>query len=326
MVLSFQHHRRIATGKPYRIAFRIDSGKQVGMGHFVRMSALADAFTTLYNADVVFFQTQDEPIDYSSYDVVVLDSYLLTSQYIAQLHNGLHTLVCYDDNALYTYDCDVILNANFHSCELTFTTAKPSPIMLLGGQYALLRSEFWEATPIDITHAPKNIFVCFGGTDARNQTPLVVDVLQTLPNIHLNVVLGKEAPHGNVASINVNSKVSIFRDPPSIAAIMQKSDIAVISAGSIVYETAALGLPSLTILQASNQDHCAHFLDENKLMQCVGSHDALDRVNLKKQVSDLLSNYDRRQYESKKLISFVNKQGALSAAEAIRKVWNESAQ
>lgn len=311
--------------RPLNIALRVDSGKKIGMGHLVRMSALADAFSALSPTEVSFYQTCDEPVDYGSCDIVILDSYLLSDEYISRIHKDPGVLVCYDDNALYTYDCDVLLNANLHASDLSLRTASPPPIMLLGGRYALLRSEFWEAEPIAIERNAAKVFVCFGGTDLNNQTPSIVEALQMIQGLQLCVVAGKDAQC--VAELRSMERydTSIFIDPPSIASIMRECDLAIVSAGSIVYEVAALGIPALTIVQAENQCLVAEYLDSHGLMRNLGSHEVVDAQALQAETLDLLLDYNRRDAEARRLTRAVDKRGALNAASEIIEVFNATA-
>lgn len=318
------HCAEHSLGSSVSIAARVDSGKHIGIGHLTRMRALTDAFFSLYDVRADIFEAKDEPIDYRPYNIVILDSYLLSNDYIASIHSESQTLVCYDDNALYVYDCDIILNANLHASSLSFRTKVPAPVKFLGGDYALLRPDFWDAEPAFIRQLPTRVFVCFGGTDLNSQTPLVVNALLDIPDIQLSVVLGACAPDYPKLEMVVSDRLSIFRDPQSMAAIMQECDIAVISAGSITYEIASLGIPALTITQADNQRLVAEYLDNNALMKSLGCYDVLAPSLLKKETQDLLMDYKRRKHESLKLIKSVNKQGALKAAAAIWRIWDES--
>jgi len=307
-----------------RIAILTDWGKQIGMGHRVRMGALADACNTLFGSRIDFFQTTDEPADYSPYDLLILDSYLLSDERIAKLHDEVKTLLCYDDNALFTYDCDIILNANPHASELTIRTSSPPPVLLLGGDFALLREQFWNTEPIDVKVTASRAFVCFGGTDLNCQTRLVVEALQRITGLQLSVVVGRDAPSYDELVSTVDERVRVFRDPQSIAAIMQECDIAIISSGSIVYEIAALGIPALTIIQAKNQEIVANYLSAKKLMRNLGYHDEVDCESIQHEANSLLLDYNRRKDESEKLNSLVNRKGALNAAAEIARIMHES--
>jgi len=55
-----------------------------------------------------------------------------------------------------------------------------------------------------------------------------------------------------------------------MAEVMRGCDIARTAGGSTVYELAALGIPSVIIVQAGNQERIAEYLDRNGLMKCTG--------------------------------------------------------
>ena len=298
------------------IAFRIDISNEIGTGHLMRMSALAYAFEKLGN-ECFFFKSEDEPIDFSKFEIVILDTYQVTDEYIEALNAPCRTTVCYDDNALYTYSCDVLLNANLHAKELRFKFGRKIPQLLLGGEFALLRSEFQDSYPFKVRKTANSVFVCFGGSDLRNMTPGVVNVLKGISGIQLHVVLGAYAENGDVVNTLANQNVFVYRNPKSISAIMRDCDVAVTSAGSMVYELAAVGIPAITIVQADNQLLIADYLSRNNLMSCAGKWESVNYKDLANDVSSLLSDYDRRINESKRLLTSVNKNGAVRAAESI---------
>jgi len=305
------------------IAFRIDVSGRIGMGHYIRMSALADAFKEMYCC-CTFYTGEDEPINYTSFDIVIIDTYQVDDSYIANIRNPKRLLVCYDDNALYTYCCDVLLNANLHADQLDFMFHGKPPKLLLGAQYALLRREFWEEESILINDVANNVFICFGGSDVRNFTPFAVKALQQLPNINLTVVLGDYTECDDAVIALESANVNVLKTPSSIADVMKSCDIAVVSAGSMVYELAALGIPSIIITQADNQYKIAHFLESASLMKWLGDWDAISPESLHVEVENLRNNFVRRKDESDRLSNAVNRKGALNTARAILEVANEA--
>ena len=297
-----------------KIAFRIDISSSIGTGHFVRMSALAEAFETL-GCLCTFFKGEHEPIDYRPFDIVILDTYEISSGYISRLKTRNRLLVCYDDNALYAYDCNVLFNANFHAHELEFKFTSEKPHMLLGPQYALLRSEFQDTIPIDVKEEATEIFVCFGGSDMRGFTPVAVNTLREIPGIGINVVLGARTSCDKDVYRMKNEYVRIYKNPENISKIMASCDIAITGAGSMVYELACLGIPTIIVVQADNQRLVANYLERHKLMKYAGDWDGFR--NLRQETEKLLGDFDRRKTESKRLAETVNKQGAMAAAKAI---------
>ncbi|MDR0919538.1 MAG: hypothetical protein LBM93_09905, partial [Oscillospiraceae bacterium] len=101
-----------------KIAFVIAYGNQYGLGHYVRMNTLADVFVK-YNCICEFIT--DINTDLRNYDIVIIDTYWVTDEFIA---NTNKFTVCYDDNALYCYSCNVLINANFYAEELNLRFGK----------------------------------------------------------------------------------------------------------------------------------------------------------------------------------------------------------
>lgn len=299
-----------------RVVFRVDISPTIGTGHFMRMSVLADAFIEM-GCECAIFTGEDEPIDYEPYDIIVLDTYLLNDGYISLLRKPRRVLVCYDDNALYKYDCDIILNANLHASELDFRYAGRKPKMLLGTSYALLRNEFKESERAEIREDAKNVFICFGGSDIRNFTAFVIKSLCNIPDIQLTVALGKHTTSDNEALEQKGKNIEILKNPVPLSAVMKRCDIAVTAAGSMVYELAALGLPAIVIPQADNQKLIADHLNKHGLMKALGQWDIVESNTLRDEVVNLLNNYPRRKTESEKLTETVNPHGAMKAAMEI---------
>jgi spore coat polysaccharide biosynthesis predicted glycosyltransferase SpsG len=290
------------------------------------MSVLASALRNR-GCEVHIFTGADEPIDYGGYAIVVLDSYELSDSYISSLRrrNPGSLLVCYDDNAYYEYDCDVVLNANFHASELEFRTRGKPPVLLLGGHYALLRDEFRDASPIAIKPEARRIFVCFGGSDARGFTPKAVEALRGFGGVALEVVLGAytdERVDEEVLGMG-SELVRVTKAPERISDIMSKCDMAVAAGGVMVYELAALGLPTVTVTQAENQRLSASYLERKGLMRNAGDWSGFDPERLKAEVSALMGDANLRKEASSRLLSAVDKNGAVNAASAILKIYED---
>jgi spore coat polysaccharide biosynthesis predicted glycosyltransferase SpsG len=249
--------------------------------------------------------------------ILVIDSYTVSDSYIESLNKPGRLLVCYDDNALYKYSCDVIINGNLHAKSLNYSFGNKRPKMLLGGRYASLRPQFSKADEVVISENAFKIFLCFGGSDLRNFTPFAVSALQEIEGVKINAVLGGAAKCNEELKKIAGANVKILINPDNIAEIMAKSDIGIISAGSISLEASSLGLPSITIEQAGNQRLMADYMASNGLMEFLGDYESLDKKTLKARVNALLVDFERRKKEHKKLLSTVSKNGALNIAYEI---------
>jgi spore coat polysaccharide biosynthesis predicted glycosyltransferase SpsG len=297
-----------------RIVFRIDAGHAVGAGHFMRMSALGSAFEKLGHS-CEFFTGENDPSDFSPFGVVVVDSYLATDKWISSLRSPERLLVCYDDNSLRKYDCDVLVNANLHAEKLAFRFHGNPPLILLGGKYALLRDEFQKTTPIEIRKSAKRVLVCFGGSDPNEFTEFAVKALQTI-EFEIVAILGPYAKPGHVpegAGINVK----VLRKPASMAEVMGGCDMAVAGAGSMLYELASLGIPTLTVSQADNQLLAADYFSRKGLARHLGHWSDVSAKLVRDEAESLLADFERRSAESRRLVAAVDRNGAMNAAAAI---------
>jgi len=301
------------------IAFRIDVSDSIGMGHYMRMSALADAFMEL-GCTYTFYKGEDEPINYSNFDIIILDTYQINDKYIESLNVPGRLVVCYDDNSLYTYCCDIVLNANFHAEKLNFRFGEKTPKLLLGPYYALLRREFREARPITIKENAANIFICFGGSDSRNFTPYTLRSLLNIKDVKLTVVLGAYTRCDADVFDLANDNVRILKNPDNLPVDMMNCDMAITAAGSMVYELAALGLPAVVITQAENQNLIADYLQQNKLMKWIGDYENVNTETIQEEAVALLKDTERRRMESARLVRTVNRNGAMNAAHAILEI------
>jgi spore coat polysaccharide biosynthesis predicted glycosyltransferase SpsG len=283
------------------------------------MTALSEAFVEMGYCCYIF-RGEDEPLDYSDYDIIIIDTYWVTDEYIAELSKHKF-VVCIDDNALYNYSCDVLLNYCYNASELNFRFGEKKPKLLLGGRYALLRKQFRAATSITPRKIAGRIFVCFGGTDMRNFTLPTIKMLRTIENVELSVVIGVGVEYTDELRAENYGNVAIYQNPENISEVMTSCDIAITSASTITFELAALGISTLVITMADNQENTARFLDDG-YMKCLGNWQEFDYSTLIPAVTELLSNYNRRISESEKSKKLADKNGAYNAANAILEVYN----
>jgi spore coat polysaccharide biosynthesis predicted glycosyltransferase SpsG len=151
----------------------------------------------------------------------------------------------------------------------------------LGTDHLLLREEFRNLPEIEVRDRVKNILVTVGGYDLRNLTPKIIKALNELDldeiedkyldkeNLHIDVVIGpsfdnldeiiKEVQKSNLdISLNFNVK--------KMSKLMLKSDIAISSGGSTLYELTVTKTPALVLLQADNQVRVAEKLDGESII------------------------------------------------------------
>jgi len=140
--------------------------------------------------------------------------------------------------------------------------------LLFGAQYALLRPEFIDARKkARIRNGNvNNILIFFGGTDLTNETEKAINALQNLPlnNFSATIIVGRNNPYrSQIETLCMQfSNFSYRCQVDNIAELMVHSDLAIGAGGTTAWERCAMGLPSIMISVANNQDSICSYLQK----------------------------------------------------------------
>jgi spore coat polysaccharide biosynthesis predicted glycosyltransferase SpsG len=91
----------------------------------------------------------------------------------------------------------------------------------------------------------------------------------------------------------------------------------------MIYELAALGLPTILVAQADNQLLISEYMSRQGLMKYIGDWKYIELNTIKSEVEALLSDYDRRNIESNKLKNTIDRNGAMNAAYEIMEYYQQ---
>ena len=211
-------------------------------------------------------------------DWLIVDHYALDEEWQKKLKPYYEKLMVIDDLADRKHQCDILLDQTFGRQKKDYSALTPEDCkLLLGSQYALLRPEFakWRAYSLKRRNNPKfkRLLVNMGGVDVDNITESVLDELKicNLPSdLKITVVMGGLAPHiESVKSkaITLPYKTEVKVDVGNMAEIMANSDIAIGAAGSTTWERCCLGLPTIQIVTAKNQQFSAETLARQNIVK-----------------------------------------------------------
>ena len=113
----------------------------------------------------------------------------------------------------------------------------------------------------------KQFLINMGGVDIDNYTGQVLDKLKTCTfpsDINITIVMGRSAPHLEGVRIKASAlpyKTEVKINVDNMAEIMANSDISIGASGSTTWERCCLGLPTIQIITAHNQELIANNLD-----------------------------------------------------------------
>lgn len=334
------------------ILFRADGNPDIGTGHIMRCLSLADALQeqggeiTFITAESYFqrlIQTRGYPctvlgtaydrmeeelsiflpiIERERPELVILDSYFVTPQYMEAIRN-ISRLLYIDDLNAFDYPADAVVNYNIYSPELPYPQNKT---YFLGPQYAPLRKEFQGLSQRNTKDRVENVLVSTGGTDQYHVALHCAEYLREhLPreNMIFHLVLG--AMNQDAAELERIAEelpfIRLHRQITNMCSLMLQCDAAISAAGTTLYELCACGLPTVTYILADNQIQGAQMFQKAGLMPCAGDirEDACFLEHLFELLNSLADDFAQRQHIAEQMQGAVDGRGAARLAEAVLK-------
>jgi UDP-2,4-diacetamido-2,4,6-trideoxy-beta-L-altropyranose hydrolase len=207
-----------------------------------------------------------EVMSCQSADWLIIDHYGIDRRWHQALRSSAKRNMVIDDMIDRDWDCELLLDQTYgRQAELYAQSVPTHCKLLLGSQYALLRPEFAELRPHAIEKRKHctdihKILVSIGGVDPGNLTLQVLDGLarmkwRELPSI--DVVFGEHAPHYQDIKRYAQAyplQINVMRNVSNMAVLMLEADLSIGSGGATSWERCCLGLPSIAICLARNQE------------------------------------------------------------------------
>ena len=215
-------------------------------------------------------------------DWLVVDHYALDQRWEAALLPHYQKLLVIDDLADRHHHCDLLLDQNLGRQPQDYARLVPAQCKVLTGpQYALLRPEFAALRPYSLQRRQpptlKHLLITMGGVDQLNATSQVLQALKTCPlpaDCRITVVMGLQAPWLQQVREQAQDMLwptEVLVNITDMAQRMADSDLAIGAAGSTSWERCCLGLPTLIIVLAENQQPSAHALEASHAARLIGA-------------------------------------------------------
>jgi spore coat polysaccharide biosynthesis predicted glycosyltransferase SpsG len=262
-----------------KIVILTEGGFTFGFGHITRSKSIAQSFnkfeiqsTFIINGDasitdilnpfpyIIFDWTKETDRLLGllkNIDLILIDSIEISDELIKKLERLNIKIAFIDDykrkNIL---DTGIVIDWTVLSDEKDYFLPKKAGVTyILGSKYASLREEFWNAKQNVIKKDISSIMVTFGGSDVKNLTPRILNILaSSYPNIQKNIVIG--AGFQNILQIDKikdkNTNLIFNANAKTMLKLMQDNDIAIASGGQTLYELALVGTPTVAILLVEN--------------------------------------------------------------------------
>ena len=261
-----------------RIVVRADSSKTMGFGHITRSLTLARALQDA-GADVIAVGqgmtegTAISPSFVSDHfiespalkqsggvgqlldlhpDGVVTDGYHFSKSFFEQLDEASIPYAVIDDNGeTKAINPLVVHNQNPHANRELYGTFINEPKFLLGLDYALLRPEVFALVTKPLKKNGR-IVVSLGGTDFADLTvPIITALAEAGHNVAVNERF-REKLIGLTSETGDSRKIEFFPSSMFLESLAS-ADLAVLGAGTSLWEANTLGTPTIGVIVADNQ-------------------------------------------------------------------------
>jgi len=260
---------------------RADASGLIGVGHVMRSLALGEAMrdagfdvmlasvdlpmgmrdealkcgVTVVDLQCASFGSDDALATLAlNGNVLVVDGYLFERDFFEILENQKINFAVIDDNVETKATApSVVINQNPHATPQMYEHMSGDPKLLLGLQYALLRREVREATKQSINPVARKVFVAMGGSDFLKLTAPIILALKNL-DIELCVAVGPTNSQRQQIeeALKLAPRARVIRQDEYITELASSS-LAILAAGSSLWEAAALGVPTIGLIVADNQ-------------------------------------------------------------------------
>lgn len=302
------------------VAFRVDATDQIGTGHLIRCLTLADALreegarvrfisgdlpddlgrlvlkrgNELVVIGVIHSETEDATksirvLSDCQWDWLVVDHYGLSAVWETAMRQSTVRIMVIDDLANRAHQCEILLDQNYlPEAEVRYHgKVNPGCRQLLGPRFALLRPEYRYYREIARSQSTevRRVLVFFGGSDPDNLTGLALDVLcePAFRHLQVDIICGR---HGSrrltlEQQAEGRSGTMIHGPRPHLADLMSIADLAIGGGGSTSWERMCLGLRSIVITLAANQEQVANWLSHEGLTRLIGQSGRVTAIDLR---------------------------------------------
>ncbi|MBQ1840362.1 MAG: hypothetical protein II128_03395, partial [Atopobiaceae bacterium] len=292
------------------VVFVVAGWPAIGMGHIYRALMLAHEITS---HKITFVCTRESELavesiarkDYRSVrqggeelwetvlglrpDLVVNDILNTDAEYMGKLKAAGVRTVNFEDAGEGAASADLVINALYDQADST-------PQSLCGPGYFCLRDEFAGAARNPFRSELKTLLITFGGTDQRNCTKRVLDIVEPVcreRGIAVRVVVGPGYAHRYDMESHIreldNPLVTFTWATNVMSRMMEGADLCICSAGRTVYELAHMRIPSLIL--ATHEREARHtFARAVNGFIFMGLMDEVDDAQIRRCFTSLLDN------------------------------------
>lgn len=307
-----------------RVIIFTEGGDNIGFGHITRCSALYEEIESrdIEVLFVIFGKNIDDLLKGKRYlnkdwkdreflkkflkedDYIIIDSYLADIETYKFISESTKKCLYIDDNNRISYPKGIILNPVLYD-DVVYKTEN---IVLQGKDYIILRKEFLE-TNIEVVEKNIDVLITLGGTDIRNLTPKLLQIIKRINSkLKIAVVIGKAFDNIEKIEKEKNDNIEFYYNLNALEMkeIILKSKNIICGCGQSINELLYLKANFFPIVIADNQiNNCksliklkivnevSNWKDKNldKKIKIFFLQGVKSKINLKNGVKKIINNF-----------------------------------
>lgn len=284
------------------ICIRADGGSTIGMGHVMRTLVLAKELKKKKNnvfyacriskyledkykagIDLIKYngfnvitidenKLKEQIIEKVKADCIITDSYDVDEEYFNSLRKRFFISGCiFDTDCVYInkFNVDFFINPDLYAIKDMYKTINCSNI-LLGADYIILREEFLSKNKQYIVQPNiKNVFLTLGGGNCFNPMSNVLEYIEDLKQFNFYIILGNGFKDKQfiINKYREFTNIKFMSDIKNMSDIMIKCDLAISSCSTTLYELMYLGIPTIGLITAKNQNIMGDYLKKTDIVK-----------------------------------------------------------
>ncbi len=309
-----------------KVLARIDGSYTIGLGHIYRMRTLAlalrdagcyVAFLTLENEVAnqllsstgltcyvfqrdTYNSTLQEAVQKQRPDLIIQDVLEISADQMETIHQlTTAKIINFDDVGAGLATANVVINSIvFH-----WNKYKPNESrarLVEGPKYMILQPEIGNYVNRDkkIPAKAEHVLLAFGGTDTYFVTERVLKAINNINgdlNVKINLGPGsKMTPCLEEVVKSSTHQVEILHSVPNLLGEFFQADLVVCGGGNMLYELAALGIPSVSIATEAHEIFNVDYWASVGTTVSLGWREDLILAQVSEAISNLLFEKQRR--------------------------------
>tara|TARA_B100001564_G_C20640157_1_gene671726 strand:- start:182 stop:1237 length:1056 start_codon:yes stop_codon:yes gene_type:complete len=311
------------------ILYRVDFTEKIGLGHFKRCLNFANLlgekkFKNIFIIELNSYKSFLKLSFYKNFkhqifvlnsrknsiqeiknkltsdilvDLIVVDKYEWNFREEIECRIFSKKVLVFDDLANRKHNCDFLIDLSFNRKKIEYKKlVNKGCELFLGPEYSPFSKSFYKLRKSSIKrnrNPMKKILVSFGGSDQQNITSIVVSALAKInENVSFFIVTNKLSSNYNLVKKVIKNKKNFFlvENCNDLSNYYSRSDLCIGAGGFSSWERCYLGLPTIVIKTAKNQDFICDELNNCGAIKYLGRKRDINANRIFREIEYLRNN------------------------------------